>query len=154
MDVVVASRTIGSVIKRVVLPTRECMDWPNAQAFCCKKYGGKLWEPKDAAEKASVWAQMQSTVSDSWLQIMQTYLLLFYPKACLIKCRPLGQHCKISLSRLVNSLQPAGCGLEPTIGTLCMAALIIWPPLAPLHPSSPLTETIAAPRTVSPSVAT
>ena len=99
VDVTVAKYKRSNVLKEVILPSRECMTWPQAQAYCCKKYGGKLWEPKDTSELQSVWEQMKSTVS-----VLPSKLWLKLSFNCLC------------FKRLDHSHPHAAFGSEPTTG--------------------------------------
>ena len=47
--------------KNVIFVT-ECLNWIEAQKYCCDNHNGILWEPTSTAEIFSVFLQMQTTV--------------------------------------------------------------------------------------------
>ena len=52
---------------KLIMPMEECMNWPEAQIYCCETYGGKLWEPQNATEYSDVLTEWNAIVSILYL---------------------------------------------------------------------------------------
>jgi hypothetical protein len=42
---------------KAVIFMEDCLSWETAQAICCDKFGGRLWEPRTRAEYEEVMAE-------------------------------------------------------------------------------------------------
>ena len=52
--------------KEIRTVTTECLNWVEAQKFCCEVYGGKLWEPRDVMEFTTAWTAITNNVSHTF----------------------------------------------------------------------------------------
>ena len=59
---------------KLIQPKDECRNWPEAQIYCCKTYGGRLWEPQSAAEYNAVMADYIKAVR---ICFISTYIPIY-----------------------------------------------------------------------------
>ena len=48
--------------KEIRTVTNECLNWVEAQEYCCQRFGGRLWEPRSEPEWTAAWTALTGNV--------------------------------------------------------------------------------------------